>query len=160
MKSFSSWLLVMFMGMFWLFRVAVAFQGQYQKDFGGFIAFNPTMEVILLFVTILCIILVLRRFLLGGIIYLISYGYYFGGYIIYNAIPILLDGGTMSINVMQNAFVSAIGIVIAICVFFDLLVNRIRKRDPKDKKTDWFFNNEQYDRKYDERADKNQYRNY
>ena len=40
------------------------------------------------------------------------------------------------------------------------MVNKIRKRDPKDKKTDWFFQNEQYDRKLDDRADKNQYRNY
>ena len=53
MKSFSSWLLVMFMGMFWLFRVVVAFQAQYDQNFGGFIAFNPTVEVILLFVVIL-----------------------------------------------------------------------------------------------------------
>ena len=52
------------------------------------------------------------------------------------------------------------GLILAFCVFFDLLVTKIRKRDPKDKKTDWFFKNEQYDRKYDERADKNQYRNY
>ena len=160
MKNFSSWLLVMFMGIFWLFRVAVAFQAQYQKDFGGFIAFNSTIEVILLFLTILCIILVLRRNFLGGIIYLLSYCFYFGGYILNNAMPVLLEGETMNTSVMQNTFVSAIGIIIAFCVFFDLLVNRIRKRDPKDKTTDWFFNNEQYDRKYDERADKNQYRNY
>ena len=61
MKSFSSWLLVMFMGMFWIFRLIVAFQAQYEQDFGGFIAFNTTIEVVLLFVVILCIILFLRR---------------------------------------------------------------------------------------------------
>ena len=33
-----------------------------------------------------------------------------------------------------------------------------RKAHPKDKKTDWFYKNEQYDRKLDERADKNNYR--
>ena len=36
MKNLSSWLLVMFMGMFWLFRVVVAFQAQYDENFGGF----------------------------------------------------------------------------------------------------------------------------
>lgn len=160
MKNLSSWLLVMFMGMFWLFRVVVAFQAQYDENFGGFIAFNFTVEVVLLFVAILCMILVLRRNIIGGILYLTSYGFYFGGYILTNAIPVLMSGETMDMSVMQNTLVSAVAVIIAFCVFFDLLVNKIRKRDPKDKKTDWFFNNEQYDRKYDERADKNQYRNY
>ena len=160
MKSFSSWLLVMFMGMFWIFRLIVAFQAQYEQDFGGFIAFNNTIEVVLLFVVILCIILFLRRNIIGGILYLVSYGYYFGGYILKNAIPKLTSGEAMSVSVMQNSFVSLVGIVIAFCVCFDLVVNKIWKRNPKDKKTDWFFDNEQYDRKYDERADKNQYRNY
>ena len=160
MKNLSSWLLVMFMGMFWLFRIVVAFQAQYDQNFGGFIAFNFTFEVVLLFVAILCMILVLRRNIIGGILSLASYGFYFGGYILTNAIPVLMSGETMDMSVMQNTLVSAVALIIAFCVFFDLLVNKIRKRDPKDKKTDWFFNNEQYDRKYDERADKNQYRNY
>ena len=160
MKSFSSWLLVMFMGMFLLFRLVVAFQAQYDQDFGGFIAFNPTTEVILLFVAILCIILVLRRNLIGGILYLASYTFYFGGYILNNTLPAIISDSAMDMFTMQNTLVSVIAIVLAFCVFFDLVVNKIRKRDPKDKKTDWFFKNEQYDRKYDERADRNQYRNY
>lgn len=156
MKSLSSWLLVMFMGMFWIFRIIVAFQAQYGETFGGFIVFNSTVEIALLFVAILCMILVLRRNWLGGIIYLASYGYYFGGYIFSN----ITSEGEMSAAVMQNVFVSAIGVIIAFCVFFDLMVNKLRKRDPKDKKTDWFFQNKEYDRKLDDRADKNQYRNY
>ncbi len=64
MKSLSSWLIVFFMIFFWLFRVIVAFEAQYEKDFGGFIAFNYTIEIILLFVAILCMILVLRRMLI------------------------------------------------------------------------------------------------
>ena len=112
----------------------------------------------ILFVAILCMILVLRRNIFGGILYLASYGFYFGGYIITNMLPSIMSGEAMNVSIMQNAFVSAVGLIIAFCVFFDLLVNSIRKRDPKDKKTDWFFNNEQYDRKYDDRADKNNYR--
>lgn len=160
MKNLSSWLLTMFMFMFLVFRVAVAFQAQYEKDFGGFIAFDFTIEVVLLFVVILCMILFLRRKLLGGIIYLVAYGYYFGGYLLTNVIPLLISSEPMGASVLQNSMAAAIGIVLAIGVFFDLVVARVRKRDPKDKKTDWFFQNEQYDRKMDERADKNQYRNY
>lgn len=160
MKSLSSWLLVMFMAMFWIFRIVVAFQAQYEQDFGGFIAFNMTIEVILLFLTILCMALVLRRNIIGGIIYLGSYGYYFGGYILTNVIPSLVNGEELNMSVLQNAMVAAVGLLIALFVFFDLLIARVRRRDPKDKKTDWYFQNEKYDRKYDERADKNEYRNY
>ena len=159
MKNLSTWLLVMFMFMFWVFRIIVAFTTQYGKDFGGFVAFNFNIEVILLFVAILSFILIVRRKILGGIIYLIGYGYYFGGYLLTTALPAFSEG-TLGISVAQNAMVAIIGIVIAICVMFDLLVDRARKRTPKDKKTDWFFQNEQFDRKLDERADKNQYRNY
>ena len=160
MKSLSSWLLVMFMGMFWVFRIVVAFQAQYGQDFGGFIAFNLTIEVILLFLTIVCMALVLRRNIIGGIIYLGAYGYYFGGYILTNSLPSLINGETLSIATLQNTMVSAVGLIIALLVFFDLLIARVRRRDPKDKKTDWYFQNDKYDRKYDERADKNEYRNY
>ena len=160
MKSLSSWLLVMFMAMFWLFRVVVAFQAQYEKDFGGFIAFNMTIEVILLFVVILCMALVLRRNIIGGIIYLLSYGYYFGGYILTNGIPAIASGEILGMSVMQNIMVAAIGVILALFVFLDLMIARVRRKDPKDKKTDWYFQNDKYDRKYDERADKNQYRNY
>ena len=160
MKSLSSWLLVMFMAMFWLFRVIVAFQAQYEKDFGGFVAFNLTIEVVLLFLAIICMALVLRRNIIGGIIYLGAYGLYFGGYILKNSIPGLIAGETLSMSVLQNTMVSAVGLIIALFVFFDLLIARARRRDPKDKKTDWYFQNEKYDRKFDERADKNEYRNY
>ena len=160
MKSLSSWLLVMFMAMFWIFRIVIAFQAQYEQDFGGFIAFNLTIEVILLFLVIVCMALVLRRNIFGGIIYLGAYGYYFGGYILKNCLPSLFEGETLSMSVLQNTMVSAIGLLIALFVFFDLLIARVRRRDPKDKKTDWYFQNEKYDRKYDERADKNEYRNY
>lgn len=160
MKSLSSWLLVMFMGMFWIFRIVVAFQAQYEKDFGGFITFNLTVEVILLFLVIVCMALVLRRNIIGGIIYLGAYGYYFGGYIVTNSLSSLINGETLSMSVLQNTMVAAVGLLIALFVFFDLLIARVRRRDPKDKKTDWYFQNDKYDRKYDERADKNEYRNY
>ena len=56
--------------------------------------------------------------------------------------------------------VAGIGLVLAILVFFDLVIAKMRKTDPKDQKTDWYFKNDKYDRQYDERADKNQYRNF
>lgn len=156
MKSVTSWLLVMFMIMFWIFRIAVAFQAQYAKDLGGFIALDYQIEVPLLFLTVLCFILVLKRFLIGGILYMASYGYYFGTYIMKN----LSFNEVMSTEITQNILVSALGVILAFCVLIDLIIAKTRKRDPKDQKTDWFFQNEQYDRKKDSREDKNEYRNY
>ena len=160
MKSLTSWLLVFFMFIFWVFRIIVALQSQYGDSFGGFIAFNFNVEVILLFLTVLSFILIVRRYLIGGILYLVSYGYYFGSYLLSNILVLLDEGGSLSMTSAQNVMVATIGVFLAICVFADLLIEKARRRDPKDKKTDWFFKGTQYDRKYDERADRNQYRNY
>ena len=54
MKNVASWLLVFFMGMFWVFRIAVTLSTQFGGDFGGFIVFNNTFEIVLLFLTLLC----------------------------------------------------------------------------------------------------------
>ena len=160
MKSLTSWLLVFFMFLFWVFRIIVALQSQYGDSFGGFIAFNFNVEVILLVLTVLCFILIVRRYLIGGILYLVSYGYYFGSYILNNIFLLLEDGSSLSMASMQNIVVAIIGVVLAICVFADILIEKVGKKNHKDKKTDWFFKGTQYDRKFDERADRNQYRNY
>ena len=94
--------------------------------------------------------------MIGAIIYLVAYGMYFG-VDLFNSVVEIANGDN-SVNLAFNAFISLIGIVIPIAVFFDMLLDKQRKANPKDKKTDWFYKNEQYDRKLDERADKNNYR--
>ena len=61
MKNVASWLLVFFMGMFWMFRIAVTLSAQFGGDFGGFIVINNTFEIALLFLTLLCFILIMKR---------------------------------------------------------------------------------------------------
>ncbi len=158
MKSFSSWLLVCFLVIFWIFRVAVAFLAQYGKDFGGFIVFDETLEMILLFVSLLCFVLIVKRLYAGPIIYLLGYGFYFGKYLMGTAMPALMSGGTPDIGVVQNTMVALVGIILGIVTLLDLAVERMRRKNYSDDKTDWFFNNKKYERKLDERADKNQYR--
>ena len=94
MKNFSTWLVVLFMAMFWVFRVIVALMAQLNLDFGGITPLNSQLEIILLFVVLVCIILVAKRKLICGLI----------------------------------------------------------------KKTDWFYKNDEFDREFDDRADKNNYR--
>lgn len=156
MKSVGSYLLVFFMVMFWVFRIIVAFTGTMGLDF-AFEPLNQNFEIILLFVTLVCIILVVKRKLIGAIIYLIGYGLYFG-VDIYNTVTLITNGASLQITEYAKILMSFIGIIIPICVLFELLLDKNRKAHPVDKKTDWFYKNEQFDRKMDERADKNNYR--
>lgn len=155
MKNFSTWMLVMFMVMFWVFRVIVAVMPEFGTTLGGIAPSNQNLEIILSFVVLVCIVLIVRRKLIGALIYLLAYGMYFGVDVI-NNIQTVLNGASM--ETALNVFISIIGIILPIAVLADLLLDKGRKANPKDKKTDWFYNNEQFDRKLDERSDKNNYR--
>lgn len=161
MKNFSTWMLVMFMAMFWVLRIIIAFTYELGSDFGGMQPFNQTMEIILLFVVLVCMILIVKRKMAGALIYLLAYGMYFGPNLITGITTIATANADVSLSevgLYMNTFVSLIGIVIPIAILFDLLLDKNRKANPKDKKTDWFYKNEQFDRKLDDRADKNNYR--
>ena len=159
MKNFSTWMLVMFMIMFWVFRIIVALGVELNWDLGGIEPLNQQMEIILLFVTLVSLLLVVKRKIIGGLLYLLSYGMYFGIDLVNNAQNLLTAMETQTdVNTYINLFMSLIGMIIPIAVMLDLLMDKGRRNHPKDKKTDWFYNNEQFDRKMDDRADKNNYR--
>lgn len=160
MKNLSSYLLAMFMVMFWGFRILVALKAGTEESFGGFIAFNTNIEIILLFVTLISFTFIVRRKMIGAIIYLISYGYYFGGYIVSTVLPLLIEGTSLSMEVLQNTAVCFIALIIAICTFFDIAIEKVKRNKYTDSKTDWFFEDKNTDRKLDDKADKNQYRIY
>ena len=158
MKNVASWLLVFLLGMFWIFRIAVTLSAQFGGDFGGFIVFDLTFEIVLLFLTIFCFILIMKRVIWGGIIYFVAYSIYFGRYIVNTLIPSLSSESGVDMMVLQNSIAGILGIVIALCIIIDIAVQKVTAKHFTDNKTDWYFNNEKYDRKMDERADKNQYR--
>ena len=159
MKNFSTWMLVMFMVLFWGFRVVVTLMTQMGKDLGGMSPLNAQMEIILSFIVLICLILIVKRKMLGGLIYLLGYGMYFGVNI-FNYAMALIEQQTenLGVSIHMSAFISLLGIILPVAILLDLLVDKGRKANPKDKKTDWFYKNEQFDRKLDERADKNNYR--
>ncbi len=157
MKNLSSWLIVMFILMYWLFRIIVAVTGSMELDFVTK-PINNNIEIILLFVVLACVPLIFKRKLIGAIIYLLSYGGYFGKWLIENVINMVNNEEILSIEAYTDMFFALIGIVLPIVALFDILFDKTRKANPKDKKTDWFYKNEQYDRKLDDRADKNNYK--
>jgi len=157
MKNLSTWLIVMFMVMFWVFRIIVTVMTQYNMDLGGITSQNVQLEIIILFVNLVCFALVAKRKLTGGLIYLLANGMYFGVDIYNNLVPVF-SGETIGLNIYMNLFISFVAMILAVAVLLDLLADKGRKANPKDKKTDWFFKNSDYDRKYDDRADRNEYK--
>ena len=156
MKNLSSWLICFFMIMYWAFRVVVAITGSMGVDF-VVKPIDNNIEIILLFVVLICIPFIFKRKLIGAIIYLLSYGYYFGRGLYTNVMQ-MINGETLSMDVYTNMFFSLIAVAIPIFASFDILLDKNRQKNPVDKKTDWFYKNKDYDRKLDERADKNNYR--
>ena len=134
MKNFSTWLLVCFMVMFWAFRIVVTLMAELHQDFGGIVPLNKILEIILLFVVLVCIILVVKRKMIGALMYLLSYGIYFGTDILKNINTIIEVEGQLPATTFMNLFVSFIGVILPIAVLLDMLVDKNRKNNPKDKK--------------------------
>lgn len=156
MKNLSSWLIVMFIIMFWLFRIVVAVTGSMEIEFFEK-PIDINAEIILLFVVILCVPFIFKRKLVGALIYLGAYGWYFGRGLIQNIMQII-KGETLGMDTYMSMFIALIAITLPIVAIFDILVDKNRMKNPVNKQTDWFYKNKEYDRKLDERADKNNYR--
>ncbi len=156
MKNLSSWLIVFFMVAFWGFRVIVAIMSSINSQF-MIQPSNLNIEIVLLFVVLICVPFIFKRKMIGAIIYLVGYGYYFGQDLL-SKIMMMINGETIPMSDYTSMFFSLVGFCLPIFALFDILLDKGRKANPKDKKTDWFYKNEQYDRQLDERADKNNYR--
>ena len=63
----------------------------------------------------------------------------------------------------MNLLCDMIAILLALFVLMDMLVDKGRKINPVDKKTDWYFKNDKYEKELnerDKREDKNEYKFY
>ena len=58
----------------------------------------------------------------------------------------------------MGVFMAIAGIALPLFTLFDWLLDKNKQLHPTDKKTDWFYRNQKYDMKKDEREDKNNYR--
>ena len=155
MKNFSSWLIAMFAFMFWGFRLVGTVLSSIGIEF-MFTPSNMTMEIVLLFLTFICICFMIKRSLLAAIIYLLAHFMYYGPSFVTHFTQII--DGTIDVTQVMGMMFEFFGLVLAIAALFDVLLDKNRKAHPTDKKTDWFYKNKDYDRKLDERADKNNYR--
>ena len=148
-------LITIFGGMFWLLRVVIAVTYTLEVDF-PIVPLNFSTEIILLFITILCMIFIIKRNIIGALVYFVAYGLYFGQDL-YNGIVNINNGQTGVVDYI-SLFLSLVGVIIPFLTVMDIFLNKERKGSTKDEKTDWFYTNQEYTRKLDERADKNQYK--
>lgn len=157
MTSLFSYLITILGVMFWFFRIIVAYTATVGETFICE-PMNVQFEILILFLTVPCFVLIFKRSLVGAIFYLGIYGAYFGS-AIYNTVQNLtmVEDGIGMVSGM-NLGAAIIGIVIPLLTFLDILFNKNRLSVGKDREADWFYKNEKFDREFDERADRNQYK--
>lgn len=155
MTSLFSYMLTIFGVMFWFFRVIATLLYQLDVDFFA-IPLDTTTEIMVLFATLPCIVLVIKRNIVGAAAYLGIYAAYFGTALYESIMGVQETGYTIANS--ANMILTVIGIVIPLLTFFDILFNKHRTAGKGTKKGDWFYKNEAFDREFDERADRNQYR--
>lgn len=161
MKNFSTWLLAIFMIMFWLFRAIVALCTQYSVDMLGIESYNLTYEIIIAFITIPCMVLIIKRKMIGSLLYLVIYGAYFGEHLVANVAPLIQGQIALTNDLSMNLISDVIAVVLALFAVMDMLADKGRTANPSDGKTDWYFKNEKYDKELkakDNREDKNEYK--
>ena len=155
MTSLFSYLLTFLAIIFWAFRAVVTVM--YQLDNPLFSTpSNVTFEIVVLFLTLPCLIGVCKRNIVFAAAYLGLYATYFGN----TLLLVVQNASSVGITLINSAdmLCTVIGIIIPLLTFFDILLNKHRTVGKNVKKEDWFYANEEYDRKFDERADRNQYR--
>ena len=155
MKNFSSWLIAIFAFMFWAFRLVGTVIASIGDEF-MFVPSDLTMEVAILFISFICICFIIKRKLWATLIYLAGQYIYFAPSFVTQFLQIM--DGTLELSMYMTVFFEFIGLIIPLAALFDVLLDRNRKEHPVDKKTDWFYKNKDFDRKLDDRADKNNYR--
>ena len=148
-------LIVMLSGMFWMFRVVVALMETTQTSF-PVVPLNTTVEIILLFITFMCIVLIAKRKMIGAIVYLIAHCAYFG-VDAYQALT-RISVGQGDTSTYLSLFISLIAVLLPLFALMNLGLNTGKKGSLKNRNTDWYYGTTDYDRNMDDRADKNQYK--
>lgn len=150
MQKFSTWMILSLGIVFWILRIIASYTNAMAIDF-MIKPMDQYLEIALLFVAIFCFILIAKRKFLGVIVYIIAYWGYFGA----DLISSLTNQAKFD---YVNAIFSLVGITLPMFALFDWLMDNNKKQHYKDGKTDWFYEGKEYDRKLDDRADKNNYR--
>ena len=146
MRSVASYLLTMVVVILFFLHIGTTFMDKISGTMPDEVF---TKSMIFAFVLLLCIVLVVRRSVIGGILYIIANTVYYG-------MEATSAMSTMDIVAIGTA---ALPIIFSIVVLLELLYAKVKQKSTKkDSKTDWYYSDENYDRKFDEREDRNNYK--
>ena len=154
MRTMANYLIIMFLIMLFIFRIVVLFTAMIGIEF-IVQPINIEFEIGLILIMLISIILITKNKLSGAIILVVASIAYYG--------PTLLSqianmSAGLSVDTAMQLVISVICVMIPICAFFVVAFAKEQEKRPVDKKTDFFYKTDKYDIKYDERADKNNYR--
>ena len=147
-----SYILLMMAGMLWILRIAATITTTLGTEF-PIAVYNMSIEIPLLFITFFSFLFIFKRKIIGALVYMLTYVGYFGMFL-YN----IINKGDITPDDYLNILISILCVIIPIFIFLDIGLNRNQKNVSLDKKTDWFYKNKKFDREFDERADRNQYK--
>lgn len=154
MKSVANYLIAMLMFMYWVFRVVVEYMYQTGREFIA-TPISSISEIVILFISLICIVLVVKRIMFGGIIYAVAYFGYFG-VDLYQKLTPVINGESLNMNASMDIVCSGAAVVLAIIVVMDVASSQIKPVE--NKQTSWFYDNKEFDRQHDSRDDRNQYK--
>ena len=156
MKSLSSYLITIAAVIYWGFRVIVSLMYSMGQDFICQ-PLDANIEIIILFLTIPSIIFIIRRNVIVATLYFVMYAAYFGTILFNSLTGMTAETEVLALSDTTSIFITSLGVIIPFLVFCDVFLQRTRFK-PKDSNTDWYYNDKKYDREFDERADRNQYK--
>ena len=154
MKTMSNYLIIMLTILLLIFRLVVFITASMEIEF-VVKPINMDNELALIFVMLFCTILISKNKLSGAIILTVASIAYYGPSLL-GQITGLSSG--VSLDSAMQMVVSMLCIVIPIFAFFIIAFAKEQEKRPVDKKTDFFYKTDKYDREYDERADRNNYK--
>ena len=94
--------------------------------------------------------------MIGAVVYLIAQCMYFG-VDAYKALEVITAGQAQTANYL-TLFISIIAVIIPILAIMNIGLSSGKRGNGKNRQTDWFYGTTDYDRNFDDRADKNQYK--
>ena len=154
MRTMANYLIIMLTVILFIFKLIVVITATMGIEF-MVQPINVNYEMALLFIMIISIILMSKNKLSGAVILLIASVAYYGPTLLGQIIG--LSAG-VNINSALETVVSLAGVIIPTFAFFIIAFAKEQEKRPVDKKTDFFYKTDRYDRNYDDRADKNNYR--
>ena len=119
MNALFSFLLLFLAIIYWGFRVIVCLMATMQLEYFT-VPYNTTFEIVMLFAIVACMVLIVKRNIVGPTVYLGLAFAYFGS----SLYERFMAGASLDIISSSEVILEICGILIPLLMFFDILTNK------------------------------------